>query len=110
MDATENLKTNGNNLVICGENIEGWTEHMLEQALQLQETPFGPEMKPLIEDMVKLSSQILSGADSNGNNVIEAIPGEGGADTAYEYAYFMAEMPLLPGAHRIPPSAPTEQK
>jgi hypothetical protein len=34
--------------------------------------------------------------------VIEPIKGEGGADTAYEYAYFMTEMPLLPGGHRIP--------
>jgi len=105
IDATESLKTNGNNLVICGENMEGWTEQMLEKALQLQKTPFGPDMKPLIEDLVKLSNQILAGVDSNGNNVIEAIPGEGGADTAYEYAYFMTEMPLLPGANRIPPSS-----
>jgi hypothetical protein len=37
--------------------------------------------------------------------LIEPIVGEGGADTAYEQAYLIAEMPLLPGAHRIPPPA-----
>ncbi len=110
MDATENLKTNSNNLVICGENIEGWTEQMLEKALQLQETPFGADMEPVISEMVTLSEKILYGVDSNGNGVIEAVAGEGGADTAYEYAYFMTEMPLLLGEHRIPPPAPTEQK
>jgi hypothetical protein len=42
--------------------------------------------------------------------VIEPIVGEGGADTAYQYAYYMAEMPLLSGAHRIPPAAATQSK
>lgn len=49
----------------------------------------------------------LYGADTNGNELIEAIHDEGGADTAYEHAYYMADMPLLLGVHRIPPSAET---
>jgi len=60
--------------------------------------------------MAKLSDQIVSGTDSNNNGLIEPTIGEGGATTAYEYAYYMAEMPLLPGAHRIPPPAPTQSK
>ena len=90
--------------------MTGWSEQLLEKSLQLQEMPFDTEMEPLISEMVLLSEKILYGVDSNGNGVIEPIAGEGGADTAYAYAYFMAEMPLLPGAHRIPPPAPTEQK
>jgi len=110
VDATESIKTYGKNVIICGENMTGWSEQLLEKTLQLQEMPFGPEMKPVIEEMMALSIQVISGADSNGNGRIEPIVGEGGADTAYEHAYFMAEMPLLTGAHRIPPPAPTEQK
>ena len=108
VDATENIKLNSAQVVICSENMTGWTEQLLEKALQLQEMPFGPEMEPLIKEMTTLSTQIISGVDSNGNGLIEPIVGEGGADTAYEYAYFMAEMPLLPGAHRIPPPAATQ--
>ncbi len=93
----------------CGENMTGWSEQLLEKALQLQEMPFGAEMEPLISEMVMLSEKILSGVDSNGNGLIEPIVGEGGADTAYEYAYFMTEMPLLPGAHRIPPPVATNK-
>jgi hypothetical protein len=102
-DATPGIQTNSASLVICSENMMGWSEQVLEKALQLQETPFGPEMEPLIKEISALSTQIVSGVDSNENESIEPIPGEGGADTAYEYAYFMAEMPLLPGEHRIPP-------
>jgi len=101
-DATASIKTNSASLVTCGENMAGWSEQMLEMALRLQKMPFGVEMEPLILDMVVLSEQNLFGVDSNKNGVIEPIKGEGGADTAYEYAYFMTEMPLLPGGHRIP--------
>jgi serine/threonine protein kinase len=110
VDATESIKINSANLVVCGENMTGWSEQLLEKALELQKMPLGPEMKPLIEEITMLSNKILVGVDSNSNQLIEPISGEGGADTAYDYAYFMAEMPLLPGKHRIPPPAPTEQK
>jgi tRNA A-37 threonylcarbamoyl transferase component Bud32 len=105
VDSTEDIKLNSAHVVTCGENMTGWTEQLLEKALQLQQMPFGAEMKPLIEEMTALSIQTISGIDSNKNGLIEPIAGEGGADTAYEYAYYMAEMPLLPGAHRIPPPA-----
>jgi hypothetical protein len=99
---------NSAQIVTCSENMTGWTEQLLEKALQLQEMSFGSEMEPLIKEMTALSIQIISGIDSNGNGLIEPIVGEGGADTAYEYAYHLAEMPLLPGAHRIPLPAATQ--
>ncbi len=109
-DATENIKKQSANVVLCLENMKGWSEQLLEKALQLQEMPFGSDMAPLIAEMTKLSDQIISGTDSNNNGLIEPIIGEGGATTAYEYAYYMAEMPLLPGAHRIPLPSPTQSK
>jgi serine/threonine protein kinase len=105
VDATEDIKLNSAHIVTCSENMTGWSEQLLEKALQLQQMSFGVEMEPLIEEMTALSIQIISGVDSNENGVIEPIVGEGGADTAYEYAYFMTEMPLLLGEHRIPPPA-----
>ncbi|MBI5965152.1 MAG: hypothetical protein HY863_16865, partial [Chloroflexi bacterium] len=108
IDATENIKTQSANAVFCLENMKGWSEQLLGKALQLQSMPFGADMEPLIAEMKLLSDQIISGVDSNGNKLIEPIPGEGGATTAYEYAYYMADMSLLPGAHRIPLPAPTQ--
>ena len=108
VDSTENIKLQSANLLFCLENMNGWSEQLLEKALQLQSMPFGADMEPLIKEITALSDQIISGVDSNGNDLIEPIIGEGGATTAYEYAYYLAEMPLLPGAHRIPPPAPTQ--
>ena len=85
--------------------MRGWSEQLLKKALQLQEMPFGSEMKPLVEEMHSLSDHALFGVDTNGNGLIEPIVGEGGGDTAYEHTYYMAEMPLLLGAHRIPQPA-----
>jgi hypothetical protein len=109
-DATQSIKLNSANLVICGENMTGWSEQLLDKSLQLQEMPFGPEMKPLVTEITTLATQIISGVDSNKNGIIEPIVGEGGADTAYEQAYYLAEMPILLGAHRIPPPAATQSE
>ncbi len=104
-DATENIKVHSAHVVVCVENMKGWSEQVLALALQLQELPFGADMLPVILQMRLLSEQVLFGVDTNGNELIEPIPGEGGGDAAYEHAYYMADMPLFIGANRIPPPA-----
>lgn len=110
VDATENIQLRGGQLLTCLENMQGWSDQLLNKALQLQDMPFGPQMDAPITEMTALANQIVSGVDSNNNGLIEPTPGEGGADTAYEHAYYLADMPLLPGANRIPPPAPTAVK
>jgi serine/threonine protein kinase len=107
IDATENIKLHSAHTIICAENVQGWSEQILRLALQLQEMPFNTEMEPLILEMRTLADNALYGVDTNGNGIIEPVLGEGGADTAYEYAYNMSDMPLLMGVHRIPPPAKT---
>ena len=104
-DATDNIQLHSTHVVVSIENMRGWSEQLLEMALQLQEMPFGNEMEPLLTEMQALSDQVLFGVDTNGNELIEPILGEGGGDTAYEHAYYMAEMPLLMGKHRTPQPA-----
>jgi hypothetical protein len=106
-DATESVKIHSQHTVIAIDNMEGWSEQLLDLALELQEMPFGPEMESIIIEMRILSDRILFGVDTNGNEIIEPIIGEGGGDTAYEHAYYMAEMPMLLGANRIPLPAVT---
>jgi serine/threonine protein kinase len=105
INATENIKMHSSHVIACIENMQGWSEQLLQLALQLQETPFSAEMEPIILEMRVLSENSLNGVDTNGNELIEPILGEGGANTAYEHAYYMADMPLLTGVHRIPPPA-----
>jgi hypothetical protein len=104
-DSTPNIRVYSENVQVCIQNLDGWTNQLLELALQLNETPFGPEAGPIIAQMSKISRSLLSGVDANGNGRLnEVIVGECGADTAYEQAYFMADMLLYPGPDRLPPS------
>jgi hypothetical protein len=103
LDTTENIKTNSLYVTVAAGNVDGWAHQLLEKAVRLNEMRFGPEMAPLIAEMNALAKQIVNGVDSNGNQLIEPIVGEGGASTAYDFAYKSGTMQLLPGAHRIPP-------
>jgi hypothetical protein len=40
------------------------------------------------------------------NELVEALPQEGGALTAYQHTQYMADMFLLPGPHQMPAPAP----
>jgi hypothetical protein len=103
-DSTPNIRRYGEDVQICLQNVNGWTEQLLEQALVLSETPMGPEMEPIINEMSALGEKLLAGEDANDNGQFdEAIPGECGANIAYDYAYYMADMFIYPGADRIPP-------
>jgi hypothetical protein len=66
--------------------------------------PFGPEMESTILEMSDLGDRLVRGADTNENALVEPIAGECAADLIYEYGWYMADMPLLIGPERIPPS------
>jgi serine/threonine protein kinase len=104
-DATDNIKTNTEAVALVTKNVDGWSRQLLEKAIRLNEMSFGSDMAPLVAEINQLSKQIVLGVDSNGNGLIEPIVGEGGASTAYDFAYNAALMQLLPGEHRIPPPA-----
>jgi hypothetical protein len=103
-DSTPNIRLYGENVQICIHNLGDWTNQLLELALKLNDTAFGPEMEPIINEMSTLGTQLLGGVDANNNGKMnEAIDGECGADAAYENAYFMADMFIYPGPNRVPP-------
>ncbi|MBI3169923.1 MAG: protein kinase [Chloroflexi bacterium] len=107
LDAAPHIAQNGESLIVCLDNMNDWSKQLLELALQLQNMPLEPGMESTIAEMQVLSSHLLYGEDANGNGRIEPIPGEGGADTAYEYAYHMSDMPLFPGPLGRPPQQNT---
>jgi len=72
--------------------------------LQLNETPLGPAMQSMVAQLSILGDRLVHGADVNKNGFVDPIAGECGADTAYEHAYFMADMQIYIGPDRIPPS------
>ena len=54
----------------------------------------------MIREAVALTDKIRNGIDINGDEHIELISGEGGAITAYEHAYYMADMLMFPRANQ----------
>jgi hypothetical protein len=104
VDSTPNIRTNSEKLQICIQNMDGRLHLILQSALKLNETPFGPEMDPIIADLEILGNNLLNGNDTNGNGLVEAITGECGANDAYTFAYLMADIILYPGEDRVPPT------
>ena len=104
-DSTPNIRGSSENIQVCIQNLDGWTNQLLPLALELKDTPFGPEMEPIITEMAVLGKSLLGGMDvDNNGRADEILPGECGADAAYQEAYFMADMFIYPGEDRIPPS------
>jgi hypothetical protein len=103
-DSTPNIRDSSESLQTCIQNMSGRLNLILQSALKLNETPFGPDMEPIITDLETLGNTLLNGNDTNGNGLVEATSGECGANDAYNLAYLMADMLIYPGENRLPPT------
>jgi hypothetical protein len=95
-DATENMLTHGDHVKISADNLSNWTGQLRSQLISMFQDPGNPNLEATIRQAVVLAGQIRAGVDVNGNENIEPIPGEGGAITAHDHAYYMADMLILP--------------
>jgi hypothetical protein len=109
-DTTSHIIEQNRNLQVCIQNMKEWTDQILPLALQLQEMEFGPEMKPMVDELSKLGLNLSKGVDANLNGQVENIEGECGAGQAYDIGRYMADFPIFIGPNRVPPTAvPTTQ-
>lgn len=104
-DTTSNIRQQNTNLQICIQNMKVWTDQILPLALELQGMEFGPEMKPIIDELSTLGKALSSGVDANENGPIEPREGECAAFNAYYYGIYMADFPIFTGPDRVPPTA-----
>jgi len=96
-DATQNMLTHGEHVKITANNVGEWTPQLRDQLIAILEAPTGSsELSGMIRQAVALTNQMLNGIDINGNENIEPIPGEGGALTAYDHSYYMADITVFP--------------
>ncbi len=103
-DATSNIQQQSQNIQICVQNMDKWTNQLLPLALQLTTMPFDADMKPAIDEMSMLAKKLVDGVDADGNGIVDAAPGECGAGKAYEYGWYLADFPIFTGADRVPPT------
>ena len=104
-DTTSNIIQQNRDLQVCIQNMKTWTDQILPLALQLQEMEFGPEMKPVIDELSALGLALSKGVDASNNGKIEMVEGECGAYDAYYLGVHMADFPIFIGANRQPSTA-----
>ncbi|MEP7135101.1 MAG: protein kinase [Chloroflexota bacterium] len=96
-DATENMLIHGEHVKIATTNLGEWTPQLRDLLIAISKAPKkSADLEGMIRQAVALSSQIRNGIDINGNENIEPIPGEGGALTAIQHAYYMADISIYP--------------
>jgi serine/threonine protein kinase len=101
-DATPNIRLHNEHVEISIHNIEEWAVELRDTTERILQAPDGANIEADVRTVATLANQILNGLDINGNEVIEPIPGEGGAITAYQHAYYMADMQILSGREQMP--------
>jgi len=94
--ATENMLIHGDHVKIAMTNIGEWTPQLHDLLINILEAPTDSDVESLVRQAVSLSNQIRNGIDINGNENIEPISDEGGALTAYQHAYYMADILIFP--------------
>ncbi len=101
-DSTPNIRLHNEHVEISIHNIEEWAIELRDITKRIVQAPEGANVEADIRNAVVLANQILNGLDINGNEIIEPITGEGGALTAYQHAYYMADIQILPGKDQTP--------
>jgi hypothetical protein len=99
-NATQNMITHGDHVKVCADNISNWTAELRTQLIDIITNPSNPDREGAIRQAVAIANQIRVGLDIDGNEKVEPIAGEGGALTAYEHAYYMADMLILPAENQ----------
>jgi len=89
--ASEPMITYGEYLKVSVQNLAQWTARLESLARSILETPD----QKYVSDLVTLAEQMLLGVDGDNNGKIDPITGESGAQFAYQYAYSIANMPLV---------------
>lgn len=94
-DTTPNIRVHAGHVGICLENMKGWITTVDQDALALLNNPTNTAK---VQEMVTLANHALNGVDTNGDESIDPVPGEGGAATAYFHGQLMAALVLAPGS------------
>jgi len=100
-DATDNMRLHGEHVVISMTNVSDWTPVLRDALITILEAPTGSDLEATVRQVVALTNQLRNGVDKDGNESIDPIPGEGGAVTAYQHAYYMADIIIFTDSNTI---------
>jgi zinc-ribbon domain len=92
-DSTNTIKVHARHVIIAMDNLNGWVPTIEQDALSLLTNPTD---NAKVAEIVKLANQALIGVDINGDESIDPVPGEAGAQTGYNHGQLMATLSLNP--------------
>src|SRR6266700_1007925 len=90
-DTTDNIRLHAGHVEIAVTNIKGWVTTVDQDLLPLLAHP-GNTVK--VQEIVTLADHSYNGVDINGDEHVDPVPGEAGAQTAYQHGQLMATLPL----------------
>ncbi len=105
-DASEDIRMHAEHVATSTRNLDEWAAGLRDLALRIAAGAADPSPQD-VRDLVSQADRFLNGDDLNGDELVDPIPGEGGAVTAYRHAQYMADMSVFEGQGRLPPSAVT---
>ena len=101
-DSTPNIRLHDGHVEVSIHNIEEWAIELRDITKRILQASDGANIEADVRSAAALANQILNGLDIDGNESVDPISGEGGASTAYQHTYYMADMPILPGKGQMP--------
>jgi hypothetical protein len=104
-DATAHIQLHAGHVVICAQNLDEWAAELRDLSLKIAQSESVEAMEGDARQAAALSDRLLHGQDLNGNEIVDPLPQEGGAETAYQHALYMADISVLSGSNRMPPPA-----
>jgi len=116
-DATDAIKLHAGHVQIAGENTRVRVQDIHDRAEKIGAAGGISDTQQDVLKIVALAQQTIQGIDTNLDEQIGPIPGEGGVITAYQHAQLMAGVPLAPAqaaavpapAQAAPQAAPASE-
>ncbi len=106
-DATDAIKLHAGHVQIAGENTRVRVQDILDRADAIGKAGGISDTQQDVLKILALAQQVIQGVDTNLDEQVGPIPGEGGVITAYQHAQLMAGVPLAPAdAAAVPAPAP----
>ena len=106
-DAPETVKIHAEHVIIAGENTRQRIEEIRSLAERILTAQDVEGTRQDVLALLSLAEQTIQGADTDRDEQIEPVAGEGGVVVAYQHAQFMAGMVLGSGVGQLlpPPTA-----
>ncbi|HSJ86626.1 MAG TPA: anti-sigma factor, partial [Anaerolineales bacterium] len=107
-NASEQMVQYGKGVQLSVNNLAQWTTELQALISGIQNSNDSANTKLQVANAAALANKMLNGIDADSNGTIDPVSGEGGAQTAYDQAYHMADMPLRPvGIFNLGTGTPT---